>query len=1102
MTSKNRPLLTGVLPGKVTHHPDEPAYGLLVRTGAHNGARRIYTLFARCGIQRGQGVSDVDPTKVARLCGHGSDAAATERVVRATPRVTSADVSIFSERVAREHFSVVNRRWCPECMEEDPYHRAVWDIPYFTACPDHGVRIVEDCGCERRPAWKRSLPDKCVNGHRFDDAARTPAPALEASLSAYVRDRLLGRDRRPSALDDLPTLGAALTVMDRVGQASLGEAKNMNALRRDLGRAGVAAEGFRVLSDFPAGFDDLLDRLLKSSGRRKGPRQWGTVSAYGPFYTWVANLADDGALVVRMKEAIAAHASKHVVLKTGATVAGLVVERQPGIDVVEAAKRTGMTFERFRRVATVMGVLPAKDMKGRPARMKAEDIEGLRGHKTRQQVAAELGIAPCVTGSLIHAGILPAIVDGKADREDRLNIWLLPADAATDLVERLTKGAPADVCELPTLAPLTLAARIARTSLATIIGLILDGDLEVRAVVPGEKGLMGIYVSKSEAKVAKRRKRVPGFTLTEAATEIGVHPETMPLLRRENRIVCVEAGPIWSVSKEEVARFKASYVTTAELSKTMGVAAPQSVPRLLKAVGLEPVCSRPTYRQILYDRKEAEAAVLRHRAEEEARSASVAEIVEGLNGERAASLMRIAPQLLTQLVEAKKVDATATSRGYVVDEAVARAFVRDYASAHELAPLLGAEGAAAVPPVLDRAGVVPFCRRPDFYAFVYPRPAAEAAVKEAAKARLAAATAEVRAATRMSDTLDPVATRERLGVSDTMLKQMRNLGLIASEKFGKEFRYAKDEVARFEKDYVAGGMLRTLCGDRSVGDGNSMTTVLLNAGVKPVCARPAFYNFLFERDAARTAIDAHFLGLDEARASAAIPRTAITLREAQARLGIGTNMGSSLVRAGLLKADVRASTILVEPDEVEGFRASYVVASEIGKTMMTGGNTRAAVALMERLGVPTVQPSRLANKLYDRARVTAALKAWEEDSTLGRPVRHLRDDELLSSDVKVALRCSDTFVREVVAAGLLPARTLGCGRVIMKHDLSEFRRTYALANEFMDAFHCRHPRKVGDALLAMGVEGVKTRIPLSARLFLRAGVDAVLAKRGRQEGGG
>ena len=387
--------------GRAAFHADEPAYGLLLRTAEHNGMRGTNKVFRLAGVVGGQGVHDVDPDEVARLCRHDDRTAA---VRHASPVLTTLTVDLLGSTLSRDHFSVVRRRWCPLCMREDPYHRAWWDLHHFTACPDHGLAMADDCVCRpgHDPQWRTSHVGACRCGRRLEDAVVAPATAPEIDLSRYLRDRLLGLPRSATVMDDLPTLGDALAAMEAIGAASMRD--TLPKLRRSIGRGEVAAEGFRVACGGEAAVLDLLDRIAT---RPEKKARWGVEHAYGTFYGFVDGLEDGSALAALLKPALLEHASRTVRLKTGSMLVGVEVPRQPGIDLTEAAARCGMTFERFRRIGTLAGLLPRSSIQGTPARLDEGKVEELAtrlaGSVSREEAAGLLDIAPHAAGRLIKA---------------------------------------------------------------------------------------------------------------------------------------------------------------------------------------------------------------------------------------------------------------------------------------------------------------------------------------------------------------------------------------------------------------------------------------------------------------------------------------------------------------------------------------------------------------------------------------------------------------------------------------------------------------------------------------------------------------------------
>ncbi|WP_442754277.1 TniQ family protein [Methylocystis sp. JAN1] len=1088
------------------HHADEPAYSLLVRTAYLNGARRMYTVFEKFGIRSGQTVWDIDPDLVARFCKADFVPGGVDAVRAASPRVDPKGVSILGEVFARDQFSVLNRRWCPACLQEDPYHRVWWDTPYVSACPDHGIRIVEDCGCRTPPRWRRSLPTSCVRGHDFRKSPREPAPQWEIALSRYVRDRLLGAPRPGDALlDSLPTIGDAISALDRLGEASLGERDGLMKLRRRIGRAAVAAEGYRIMAGFPQEFDALLDRLVAASGSRMPARQWGVEKAYGELHLWIRDIHQATAFGDALRDAMRRHALANVLIKTGHAVAGGAVFNIPGVDMTTAAEMAGVTFERFRRIATAVGLLPKSSLRGRPARLDPQAVTDfaarLKGHKTRQEIAGELGIAPHVAATLIEAGILPTIVPGKSDRENRLNIWLLPETAAYDLLTELTPGdAPAGAPGADFI-PIPLAARNVRAPLATILRLVIDGVLAVRAVDADAVGLTRLLVSRSDVRIATRRAKVPGLTMTEAAKAIGLHPEAMPKLIDDGFIESRRIGRIRTVSREQVDAFKAAYATTAQLAGAFGLHEGRSLMGILADAGVRPVCARPRFRQVIYRRADAEAALAAYVAKAITKERAPSPPADGLDRRAAARRMGLDPMLVTQIVEAGLLPAHRLSRGFLIAPHDADAFMARHVTASELAARLGKGHATAARPILARAGVEPVCGPPAFVSALFPRKEAEAAILAFLKDACAK---EADAPLDVAAYLTRDEAAHALGVDNLMLAQLRRAGFVDGVEHGHRIIYSRSSVARFKEAYVLGGELDAMAGETSgKGDGGRMTDLLIGLGVAPACARPQFSRYVFPRAEACEALAVHHertaaeaaASAEAAETNARRRETLITLREAQRRLGISSNMGSSLVRAGLLVAEKRPRTILVSLDEVARFKAAYVTPNEVA-AVIGKGSPFAATTLLAKLGVkPVGEPPLLDSRLYDKKVVEDAVAAWRRDPSAADGAARHSDDVLYAGDVARRLRTVDSMVPALIKAGLLRADTTDKATVIRVEDFEAFRREYAMANEFTDALGVRSPKGVTNAFARLGVAPVVTEPPLPRALFRRREVEGALVTR-------
>lgn len=71
-----------------------------------------------------------------------------------------------SHRISKGYF-VVHRypRVCPICLRESEYLRAIWDITFVVACPQHGSLLIDICPhCKKFISWERPGVFKCKCG--------------------------------------------------------------------------------------------------------------------------------------------------------------------------------------------------------------------------------------------------------------------------------------------------------------------------------------------------------------------------------------------------------------------------------------------------------------------------------------------------------------------------------------------------------------------------------------------------------------------------------------------------------------------------------------------------------------------------------------------------------------------------------------------------------------------------------------------------------------------------------------------------------------------------------------------------------------------------
>lgn len=821
-------------PGKVPHQPDEPAYGLLLRTLEHNGARLVHAMFNRAAGGARASVTRLDPVEIARIC-----KADASTVTRATPIVGEAIVMIFGQALAAEQFSVDHRRWCPACLDESPHHRVWWDVSAITSCPFHGVELSSGCGCPRRPLrWHNNPLLSCRRGHDLRRVDRTPAAPDVSAFDRYVVERLLGQGGRGAPDLGGLALGELLVVCERLGLASLGVDRSTFDLRREFPAGRLHAEGFRVLRD-AAAFDDLLDRVMLGAGDRAG--RTGVMKAYGEFYNWVRNLPDDGPCA-RLKRSLAEHARRNIVLKTGTRLDGRERVVPDGVAVSEAAHGCGMAYVRFRRLLQRLGVPIAGGGPGRRAEIARADYDGLaarlKGFRILKEVASDLAMSLTDVADAARAGHVEAIVLGEGTAD-----WVFPEHAAGKLLSTLRGKASRTAEATPDLLPLHGAAVASGVSVVDVLGLILADRLAVTVDAAAE----GVDTFRVDARsLASLVVASDGMAIGIAARRLGLTQGGMDAVLAAGLLRTIDAAGRRRVDPAEIARFKQEWVTVTQLREAMGVGSLQPVVSALAAAGVPAAVAGAGKGDLVYRREPAMLACRR-----DAAPTDVA-VARGRNRNDIAARLGMTPRMLRQLVDADLIAMQPGCRhGSIADAEVDR-FDREFTTSTGLRSAFGVEGWNTVGAILAKAGVTPVRQPPAFEAYLYRRAEALEALEAHAEARRLSAE---RAASQAEPALTLDEVSARLGVVKNMALQLTQKNILRSARVGRFIMVPVTEVERFARDFVLGNELGDLAGrTEHRGTGAAVTRALLKGGLAPICSRPEFYSYVFDREQALAAM--------------------------------------------------------------------------------------------------------------------------------------------------------------------------------------------------------------------------------------------------------
>lgn len=175
--------------------PDESLVSFIFRLAQRRGTPTGSMLAAQAGstnmrsrpskefLSRLAAIADIDVTEL-RAISYGSWNS-TSALFRGVPIHTT---------LLKGH--VAARRVCPKCLTEAPYHRAVWDLSFSSACPTHRGELIDAClNCGNWLGWRGNDLTRCgcSRGDLTRMSAVPVAPELLDGLA--VAYGLLGDER-------------------------------------------------------------------------------------------------------------------------------------------------------------------------------------------------------------------------------------------------------------------------------------------------------------------------------------------------------------------------------------------------------------------------------------------------------------------------------------------------------------------------------------------------------------------------------------------------------------------------------------------------------------------------------------------------------------------------------------------------------------------------------------------------------------------------------------------------------------------------------------------------------------------------------------------
>lgn len=213
---------------------------------------------------------------VATLTGH------SEEVLRKIFPFTqeTSHILLLGNKIQKEYFRINSPKICPDCIRENKYISARWDIAEMNVCHVHKRRLISHCHeCGKALTWYRKGILKCKNGHELHEHQGVQASAEEVHFAELLASKIEGFQIRPETTGSkIPQafyemeLATFLGVTNTLG-IRMALADRQNERIKPVGSPEAYDNMVRLLSNWDDEFNSLMAKSMETtSGKRPSIR--------------------------------------------------------------------------------------------------------------------------------------------------------------------------------------------------------------------------------------------------------------------------------------------------------------------------------------------------------------------------------------------------------------------------------------------------------------------------------------------------------------------------------------------------------------------------------------------------------------------------------------------------------------------------------------------------------------------------------------------------------------------------------------------------------------------------------------------------------------
>lgn len=504
-----------------------------------------------------------------------------------SPAIPKITIPVQSLGLTSTSFTHRRMRICPSCIAESPWIRPLWRLKVVTACPVHGITLVQNCRrCHEPVRWSTALIGACGCGLRYRASAHKVSHtelvlmrAIGASLDG-TGDLVVGDLALRMNTAEWSTL---LRYAGRLIQGPTLQRPGKIAALEDLDIARGLVQGtLALLQDWPDAYWRCLQKFVDAA-----PWDGGVRRVFTPLYTVIYELLSAPALQF-LRDGFETFLLEHwrgELCGRHRAFRPETLQNHPRKGLAKLAREAGMGRSLLKRLVHndyLPGIrFRSPSGKGREtitvdASKVAELLPDRSAYRDLKSTAQLLGLKRSRLRQFVALGILQA--DCRPDWSRRSH-WHFHKATLQDFFARLQTLSRSEAFESNvTLGEVLQFWQLAPQELRALFDALWCGEVPLRMTESTVISAMVLEGNRTRSWLEDyRRRTIPWLTPTQAAKLIGVKEQVVYELIGKHLLVAdlVSGGRsmLKRIRHDSLQAFQRDYVSLSTLARAEGTTA-------------------------------------------------------------------------------------------------------------------------------------------------------------------------------------------------------------------------------------------------------------------------------------------------------------------------------------------------------------------------------------------------------------------------------------------------------------------------------------------------------------------------------------------------